>query len=114
MLKYCLTNNGFYYLSLIFKQYDKNKKLIKKLITNYDNSNKILLDYLKYLNDENSNDYKFINDYFGICKKLKYCFEESIFNDAIGLCKNNNNLSKCESIIQENYEKLRLYQKYQQ
>ena len=66
---------------------------------------------LHCLESKDINDYKFIYDYFKICNKIKYCFKESTFNELIYKCKNNPLLSKYKSIIQENYNKLRIYLK---
>ena len=105
-MDWCLSYNLFDYLSLIFKYYDKNNKIIEKMITSYDDSDLILLNYLK---SDKIKDYKFIFDYFSICSKLNYCIKESIFNQLIELCQNNDKLLKYQTIIKQNYDKLKIY-----
>ena len=103
----CLNYKKFSYISVIFKYFDKNNKALEGIIRNF--SYKMDELPVKCLQSENISNYKFIYDYFEILDKLKYCFGEKVFNQLIELCQNNKNLSKYESFIKENYDKLKMY-----
>ena len=111
MLDQITSDKDFQYLSLIFKYFDKNNEFIKTLITLLDNSDAILLKYLKVVNKgENEND-KFLHDYFEILDKMKYSFSEQTFNQIIKMCQDNENLLKYGSFIKEKYNKLKIHSK---
>ena len=108
MAEFILGNDCFYYLSIIFKYFDKNNEFIKTMIKycNDKSKRKILLTCLKSKNRLN---HKFIYDYFEALFKLKYCFSKETFDKSIDLCQNNKHLLEYKSVIEENYNKLKIY-----
>ena len=106
----CLRWEAFSWLALIFKYFDKNKKLIEDMVTSSsEDFDELLISCLK--NTVDLNHESFFSAYFEVCNKLKYCFKESGFNESINFCKKYENLIKYVPIIRENYEKLKQYLK---
>ena len=97
-------------------------KLMNRILSNVDNlQTKVetislnglnnLINEIDNENKESNVDPLFINQYFEICDKLKYCFSTSTQNKLINICQNNAQLANYESVIRQKYVKLRNYWK---
>ena len=106
----CIDNNAFGYLSLVSKYIDKNDRIVGISLNSTQGFGEKIHPLVRLLESEHVNE-EWVKLYFDLCKKCKVCFDQTVLNQAIQVCNGDEKLTKYTSMVQDNFDKLKIFLK---